>query len=84
MAYKFIKYFFDENWYEEVNEEIECEGDTTDYDNDVYSVLMRVKKWDRIEDEIDYNTPGIWVDEKDFPYNFTVIDENLNVVLSYC
>ena len=66
-----------------MKEEIECEGDTTDYDNDVYSVLMRVKKWDRIEDEIDYNTPGIWVDEKDFPYNFTVIDENLNVVLSY-
>lgn len=45
---------------------------------------MRVKKWDRIEDEIDYKTPGIWVDEEDFPYNFTVIDENLNVVLSYC
>ena len=67
-----------------MKEEIECEGDTTDYDNDVYSVLMRVNKWDRIEDEIDYNTPGIWVDEKDFPYNFTVIDENLNVVLSYC
>lgn len=43
MAYKFIKYFFDEDWYEEVNEEIECESDTTDYDNDVYSVLMRVK-----------------------------------------
>ena len=84
MAYKFIEYYFDEDWYEGVKEAIENEDDTSDFDNDVYSVLMRTKEWHRIEDEIDYEDPCIWVDEKDFPYNFTVIDEHLNVVLSYC
>lgn len=84
MAYKYIKYLFDEDWYEAVTEAIENEDDTTDYDNEVYSVLMNTGNWDRIEDDIDYKTSGIWVDEEDFPYNFTVIDENLNVVLTYC
>ena len=84
MAYKFIKYLFDESWYEDVNEAIENEDDTSDYDNEVYSVLMNTEKWDRIEEEIDFEAPGIWVDEDNFPYIFTVIDEDLNVVLSYC
>lgn len=84
---KYLNYFFDSDWYEElmalVEEADDC-PDTTKFDEDVYSVLRNSDHWDLEADEIDYDKPGIWVDENNFPYNFTVINKDGIVVLEYC
>lgn len=80
---KYINHIFDEDWYEGLQQLINDDGDTTTYDNQVIKILKNTTKWDLETDTPAYDKPGIWVSDEDFPYNFTVVDPQGNIALSY-